>query len=242
MSLLCLMHLHYPRPMENQTKLTFIKEDPWRIFRIMAEFVDSFEILSQLGPGVTIFGSARVARTDPTYAATVQLAKGLAKHNLAVITGGGPGIMEAANKGAAVARGKSVGLNIELPNEQKGNRYANIPIHFHYFFSRKVCFVKYSLAFIFMPGGFGTLDEFFEVLTLVQTRRIPEFPLILFGSDYWKGLLRWMKATMQEKNAFISPGDLDLVTITDDPQEAVNIVLDYHRRVGPPEVMPKAFA
>ena len=228
--------------MNDNTKITFIKEDPWRIFRIMAEFVDSFEILSQVGPGVTIFGSARVARTDPFYAATVELAKGLAKHKLAIITGGGPGIMEAANRGAAQAKGKSVGLNIELPHEQKGNRYANIPIHFHYFFSRKVCFVKYSIGFVFMPGGFGTLDEFFEVLTLVQTQRIPEFPLILFGREYWAGLLRWMKTRMQETNAFISPGDLDLVKITDEPQEVIDIIVDYERRVGPPEIVPRAFS
>src|SRR6266849_660096 len=220
----------------------FIREDPWRIFRIMAEFVESFETLSTAGPAVTIFGSARTSRSDPYYKLAVKLAAGLAKNNLAVITGGGPGIMEAANRGAAQAKGKSIGLNIELPREQAGNRYANIPIHFHYFFSRKVCFVKYSIGFIFMPGGFGTLDEFFEVITLVQTQRIPEFPLILFGRDYWKGLLRWMKGSMQEKNSFISPGDLDLVTITDDTEEAVNIILDYLRRVGPPEVMPKAFA
>ena len=147
--------------MNNNTTLSFIKEDPWRIFRIMAEFVDSFETLSQVGPGVTIFGSARTKPTDPYYRATVTLAKGLAKNKLAVITGGGPGIMEAANKGARQVKGKSVGLNIELPFEQSGNSYANIPIHFHYFFSRKVCFVKYSIAFVFMPGGFGTLDEFF---------------------------------------------------------------------------------
>src|SRR5437867_3778878 len=225
--------------MDNQTKLSFINEDPWRIFRIMAEFVDSFETLSQLGLGVTVFGSARMLQGDPYYQAAVELAKGLAKHNLAIITGGGPGIMEAANKGAALAKGKSVGLNIELPHEQRGNRYTNIPIHFHYFFSRKVCFVKYSIAFVFMPGGFGTLDEFFEVLTLVQTQRIPEFPLILFGREYWSGLLRWMKARMEEKNKFISPGDLDLITLTDDPQEAIDIILDYARRVGPPEIMPK---
>jgi uncharacterized protein (TIGR00730 family) len=225
----------------NDTKLTFIKEDPWRIFRIMAEFVDSFETLSQVGPGVTIFGSARMLPGDPHYQAAVELAKGLAKHNLAIITGGGPGIMEAANKGAGLAKGKSVGLNIELPHEQKGNRYANIPINFHYFFSRKVCFVKYSIAFVFMPGGFGTLDEFFEVLTLVQTQRIPEFPLILFGKEHWKGLLRWMKGRL-EGSEFISPGDLDLFTVTDDPQEAINLILDYERRVGPPEIMPKAFA
>ncbi len=222
--------------------ITFVKEDPWRIFRIMAEFVDSFEALSQLGPAVTVFGSARMKPTDPYYQSAVALAKGVAKHNMAVITGGGPGVMEAANKGAAAAKGKSVGLNIELPHEQSGNRYANIPIHFHYFFSRKVCFVKYSVAFVFMPGGFGTLDEFYEVLTLVQTQRIPEFPLILFGRDYWQGLLAWMKKSMQINNKFISPGDLDLVTITDDPQEAITIILDYVRRVGPPEVVPKAFA
>src|SRR5438445_7620690 len=197
--------------MNDHTKLSFIKEDPWRIFRIMAEFVDSFEILSQLGPGVTVFGSARMLPSDPYYQAAVELSKGLAKNNLAIITGGGPGIMEAANKGAALAKGKSVGLNIELPHEQKGNRHANIPIHFHYFFSRKVCFVKYSIAFVFMPGGFGTLDEFFDVLTLVQTRRIPEFPLICFGRQYWSGLLKWMKVQMQEKAQCISLCDLNLV-------------------------------
>src|SRR5438270_3459975 len=175
--------------MSNSSTLSFIKEDPWRIFRIMAEFVDSFEALSQVGPGVTIFGSARTPVTDPYYQATVTLAKGLAKHKLAVITGGGPGVMEAANRGAAKGRGKSVGLNIELPHEQAGNRYANIPIHFHYFFSRKVCFVKYSIGFVFMPGGFGTLDEFFEVITLIQTQRIPQFPMILFGKSHWQGLL-----------------------------------------------------
>src|SRR5437667_2465120 len=215
----------------NNNSTAFIKEAPWRIFRIMAEFVDSFEALSQVAPGVTVFGSARMSPKDPHYQAAVELAKGLAEHNLAIITGGGPGIMEAANKGAALARGKSVGLNIELPHEQKGNRYANIPIHFHYFFSRKVCFVKYSIGFVFMPGGFGTLDEFFEVLTLVQTQRIPEFPLILFGRRYWKGLVHWMKDQMQDQHRFISPGDLDLFTITDDPQEALDKILDYERHV-----------
>ncbi len=226
----------------NNTTLSFIKEDPWRIFRIMAEFVDSFEILSQVGPAVTIFGSARTPPTSPFYKSTVKLAKQLAQHNLAVITGGGPGIMEAANRGAAAKRGKSVGLNIELPHEQEGNRYANVPVNFHYFFSRKVCFVKYSIAFVYMPGGFGTLDEFFEVLTLVQTERIPQFPLILFGSSYWKGLIRWMKKEMRDKGRYISPGDLSLITITDDPQEVVDIILNYERRVGPPDIVPKAFA
>ena len=228
--------------MNESPKISFIKEDPWRIFRIMAEFVDSFEALSQLGPGVTVFGSARLPPSDPYYQSTTDLAKALAKHNLAIITGGGPGIMEAANKGAYQAKGKSVGLNIELPHEQRGNRFANIPIHFHYFFSRKVCFVKYSIAFVFMPGGFGTLDEFFEVLTLVQTQRIPRFPLICFGRDYWSGLFRWMKSRLEEKTRFISPGDLELVTVTDDVQEATDIIVEYIRKVGPPEIVPKAFA
>ena len=227
--------------MNNNTQISFIKEDPWRIFRIMAEFVDSFEALSQVGPGVTVFGSARMLPSNPYYQGAVDLAKGLAKHNLAIITGGGPGIMEAANRGAYSVKGKSVGLNIELPHEQRGNRFANIPINFHYFFSRKVCFVKYSIAFVFMPGGFGTLDEFFEVLTLVQTQRIPEFPLILFGKDHWKGLVRWMKDRL-EAGRFISEGDLDLFTLTDDPQEAIDIILDYERRVGPPDIVPKSFA
>jgi uncharacterized protein (TIGR00730 family) len=226
--------------MSNSTN-GFIKEDPWRILRIMAEFVESFETMSQVGAAVTIFGSARTPEKSPYYKATMALSQALAKHNLAVITGGGPGIMEAANRGAAKGKGKSVGLNIELPHEQTGNRFANVPVHFHYFFSRKVCFVKYSIAFVFMPGGFGTLDEFFEVLTLVQTQRIPRFPLILFGRKHWKGLLEWMDSTL-EKSAYISPGDLDLVTITDDPHEAVQVILDYERRVGPPDLVPHAFA
>jgi uncharacterized protein (TIGR00730 family) len=221
---------------------SFIREDPWRIFRIMAEFVDSFETLSRIGPAVTVFGSARMKSSHPYYRKAQALGKELARNNLPVITGGGPGIMEAANKGAFQADGKSVGLNIELPHEQKGNPYANLPVHFHYFFSRKVCFVKYSIAFVFMPGGFGTLDEFAEVITLVQTGRIPEFPLILFGKKYWSGLLHWMKSQMQDRNKFISPGDLDLVTVTDDVNEAVHVVIDYMRRTGPPEAVPKAFA
>ena len=204
----------------NSTRDGFVREDPWRIFRIMAEFVDSFETLSQVGPAVTIFGSARTKPSDHYYKASVTLAKLLARNGLAVITGGGPGIMEAANKGAAEAKGKSVGLNIELPHEQTGNRFANVPINFHYFFSRKVCFVKYSRGFVFMPGGFGTLDEFFELITLVQTRRIPRFPLILFGRAYWRGLLRWLKTTV-DQNGFIGTDDLELITLTDDPREAL---------------------
>ncbi|HEX7862543.1 MAG TPA: TIGR00730 family Rossman fold protein [Verrucomicrobiae bacterium] len=218
----------------------FVREDPWRIFRIMAEFVDSFEAMSQVGPAVTIFGSARTPPTDPYYQASVELAKLLAAQRLAVITGGGPGIMEAANRGAAEAKGRSVGLNIKLPMEQKGNPFSNIPIDFRYFFARKVCFVKYSMAFVFMPGGYGTLDEFFEVATLVQTRKITRFPLILYGREYWSGLLKWIKSTL-DKNGFISPGDMELFTLVDEPQAAVDIVLDYMRRVGPPQHVSMAF-
>lgn len=220
----------------------FIHEDPWRIFRIMAEFVDSFQTMSQVGPAVTIFGSARTKPGDRYYRAAEAIGKGLAKHNLAVITGGGPGIMEAANKGAMQCGGKSVGLNIELPHEQFANRYSNVPIHFHYFFARKVCFVKYSLGFIYMPGGFGTLDEFFEVMTLVQTERIPQFPLVLFGKEYWTGLLRWIKTEMDGRHNYIAKTDLNLVTVVNEPKEAVEIILDYSRRIGPPAALPQAFA
>lgn len=226
--------------MNNQT-FGFTREDPWRIFRIMAEFVDSFEIMSNVGPAVTVFGSARTKPKDRYYRDTVALAKGLAKHGLAVITGGGPGIMAAANRGAAQGKGKSVGLNIELPFEQKPNPYANVPINFHYFFARKVCFTKYSLGFVFMPGGFGTLDEFFEVVTLVQTQRITRFPLILFGRKYWRGLIKWMRAELEDAG-YISPGDIELATLTDSIDEAIEVILDYQHRVGPPERIPPAFA
>jgi uncharacterized protein (TIGR00730 family) len=220
----------------------FIREDPWRIFRIMSEFVDSFQTMSHVGPAVTIFGSARTKPTDKYYRAATEISKGLAKHNLAVVTGGGPGIMEAANKGASHAGGKSVGLNIELPHEQGSNRYVNVPVDFHYFFARKVSFVKYSLGFVFMPGGFGTLDEFFEVVTLVQTERIPQFPLIMFGKAHWSGLLQWMKKELEQKGKYISRGDLDLIKVTDDVDEVIEIIREYERRVGPPGTLPQAFA
>ncbi len=219
----------------------YLKEDPWRIFRIMSEFVDSFETLSKVAPAVSIFGSARLKRSSPYYHSAVALARGLAKKELAVITGGGPGIMEAANRGAALGKGRSVGLNIQLPMEQQPNRFANVPVNFHYFFARKVCFVKYSIAFVFMPGGFGTLDEFSEVATLVQTGRTPRYPLILFGKKFWSGMLRWMENTM-EAGGYISPGDLGLLTVTDDVEEAIQVILDYQRRIGPPREVPRAFA
>ncbi len=216
-------------------------EDPWRVFKIMAEFVDSFDTLSRLGPAVTVFGSARTKSDDPNYKATVAITEGLAKYQIATVTGGGLGIMEAANRGAAHVKGvPSVGLNIELPFEQKGNRYVNLAVNFHYFFTRKVCLVKYSTGFVFMPGGFGTLDELFEVVTLVQTQRIPSFPIILFGSSYWNGLLEWIKSTL-ETNRLISPGDLDLMRVSDDPAEVVNWIREYQRSVGVPEQVPAAF-
>lgn len=229
-------------PDMNQPAPAFIKEDPWRVLRIMGEFVESFETLSHVGPAVTVFGSARTKPADKYYRATVDLARQLAERQIPVITGGGPGIMEAANKGAALGQGKSIGLNIELPHEQHGNRYVNLPVNFHYFFSRKVCLVKYSTAFVYMPGGFGTLDEFFEVLTLVQTERIPKFPLILFGSSYWSGLLRWAKKALREDHQFISPKDLQLVTLTDRVADAVALITDYRHRVGPPQTTARAFA
>jgi uncharacterized protein (TIGR00730 family) len=208
--------------MNDNTQLTFIKEDPWRIFRIMAEFVDSFETLSQVGPGVTVFGSARMLPGNPYYKATVKLTHALAKHNMAVITGGGPGIMEAANKGAFNAGGVSVGVNISLPQEQKANRFQNISLTHHYFYVRKVMFVKYSHAFICFPGGFGTMDELFESLTLIQTLKIDPFPVILFGSDFWSGLVDWLRHAMSEKFHTIDRADLDLFHVTDSVEEAAD--------------------
>ena len=217
-----------------------LKEDPWRIFKIMAEFVESFDTLSRLQPAVTIFGSARTKPEDPFYKASVAIAAGLAKEHFAIITGGGPGIMEAANKGASQSKGTSVGLNIELPFEQNGNRYSNVAVNFHYFFSRKVCLVKYSMGFVFMPGGFGTLDEMFEVVTLVQTRRIPAFPIVLYGKAFWEPLFGWLKSTLETAGT-ISAGDCDLMHIVDTPEAAIKIITDYRRTVGVPETIPDAY-
>lgn len=202
----------------------FTKEDPWRVFRIMAEFVDAFELMAQLGPKrVTIWGSARTRATARYYKITRQLAHRLAKEGYAVVTGGGPGIMAAANRGAAEAGGDSIGLNILLPFEQKPNRYANHHMDFHYFFSRRVMFVKESCGVVVMPGGLGTLDELFEALTLKQTQKIGNLPIILFGSDYWQGLLDWMRDTQLAAGA-ISPEDFDLFTLTDDINEVVHLI------------------
>jgi hypothetical protein len=201
-------------------------EESWRIFRIMAEFVEAIDALSKLKNAVSIFGSARVVPEDPYYQKTEKLARHLVQKGFSVITGGGPGIMEAANKGAAEAGGKSVGMNIRLPFEQKPNAYANISIDYKYFFIRKVMFVKYAVAYVILPGGFGTMDELFEALTLIQTRRIKSFPVILMGSEYWKGLLDWLKKSMVRNN-MIMPEDLRFISIIDDPDEVVRHIQKF---------------
>lgn len=202
----------------------FVQSDPWRVLRIMAEFVEGFERLSDLGLAVTIFGSARTKPDDPMYIKAVELAKLLGEAGLAIITGGGPGIMEAGNKGAKEAGTRSVGLNIELPFEQHENPYLDDFMNFHYFFTRKTMFLKYANAFVIFPGGFGTMDEFFESLTMIQTGKIKNFPVVLFGTEYWKGLIGWLKNTMLSGGK-ISEGDLDLLIQTDSVQEAKDFVI-----------------
>ncbi|MFZ7128432.1 MAG: TIGR00730 family Rossman fold protein [Desulfobacterales bacterium] len=197
--------------------------ESWRLFKIMGEFVDGVEALHDLGPAVSIFGSARIPADDPNYRKAEDIAARFARENFAVITGGGGGVMEAANKGASEAGGVSVGLNINLPFEQKPNPYANIQLEFHYFFIRKVMFVKYATAYIIMPGGFGTLDELFEAMTLIQTHRIKPLPVILVGSEYWSGLVDWIRRQLLE-NRRISPHDMDIFQIIDDPEEVVKTV------------------
>jgi uncharacterized protein (TIGR00730 family) len=201
-------------------------EESWRIFRIMAEFVDGIETLSGVKNAVSIFGSARSKPGDLYYEKAELLARLLAEKGFAVITGGGPGVMEAANKGAAEAGGKSVGMNIRLPFEQKPNPYANLSIDYKYFFIRKVMFVKYAMAYVILPGGFGTIDELFEALTLIQTKRIKPFPVILMGSEYWKGLYDWLKKTML-RDDMIAPEDMELFQIIDDPAEVVRYIRKY---------------
>lgn len=201
-------------------------EESWRIFRIMAEFVDGIDDLSKLKRGVSIFGSARVHQDDPYYKKAELLARKLVENGFSVITGGGPGIMEAANKGAAEAGGQSVGLNIRLPYEQKPNPYANIVLEYKYFFVRKVMFVKYAVAYVILPGGFGTMDELFEALTLIQTRRIKPFPVVMIGREYWKGLLEWLKDTMLQ-NDKIEVCDLEFIQVVDDPDEAVRHIKKF---------------
>jgi uncharacterized protein (TIGR00730 family) len=204
-------------------------EETWRVFRIMAEFVEGFGELATIGPAVSFFGSARIKPDNKYYKLAEQTAGILAKAGFAVITGGGSGIMEAANKGAAQAGGKSIGLNIELPHEQTPNKGQNLSLHFKYFFCRKVMFLKYANGFIVFPGGFGTMDEFTEALVLIQTFKQAYFPVVLMGSDYWAGLVEWMKKDMLGKHRFIEPGDMNVFTVCDDPQKAAQAIIDFQK-------------
>jgi uncharacterized protein (TIGR00730 family) len=199
------------------------KDDTWRMFNIIAEFVEGFDVLPEVYPAVTIFGSSRSHPNSVNYKTTQTVARLLVESGFNVISGGGPGVMEAANKGAAQAGGKSVGLHIHLPQEQKANKYANVRLDFKYFFARKVMFVKYAVAYVIMPGGFGTLDELFEALTLIQTKRIKSFPVVLIDSHYWQGLIDWIKGTLIKEKA-ISESDLDIITVVDTPEEAVKTI------------------
>ncbi|MBN2187902.1 MAG: TIGR00730 family Rossman fold protein [Chitinispirillaceae bacterium] len=200
------------------------QEDTWRLFRIMAEFVEGFETLSSIGPCITIFGSARTKQNHKYYAMAVEVARLAVRNGYGVITGGGPGIMEAANRGASLEHGTSIGLNIQLPFEQKPNRYIKKLISFRHFFCRKVMFLKYTSAVIIMPGGFGTMDELFETLTLVQTQKVASLPLILMGSSYWRGLLTWLNQTMRSRSGYVSSEDMNLIKVTDDPREAIRCI------------------
>ena len=204
--------------LQRQEDPGFVHTDPWRVLRIMGEFVDGFDVLARVGMAVTVFGSARIKEGSPYYDAAREVGRGLAERGYAVITGGGPGLMEAANRGAQEAGGLSIGCNIELPHEQSPNPYANLSIDFRYFFVRKTMFVKYSEAFVVFPGGFGTLDELFEALTLIQTAKVERFPVVLYGSEYWKGLLDWIRERALDEG-MVSTGDLELIQVVDTTDE-----------------------
>jgi uncharacterized protein (TIGR00730 family) len=212
-----------------------LRHESWRVLRIMAEFIEAFDTLARIGPAVSVFGSARTPPEDRYYQLAIECGAKLAQRGFAVITGGGPGIMEAANRGASEAGGASVGLNITLPMEQRPNPFQNVELDFRYFFVRKVMFVKYARGFIIFPGGFGTMDEFFESLTLIQTLKVVPFPVVLIGREFWGGLLDWIRTTMDQRFHTISPGDFNLFHVTDDVEEAVDIVFETHigkRRAG----------
>jgi len=212
------------RLLDSRGETAWVHTDPWRVLRIQAEFVEGFGALAELGPAVAVFGSSRTPREDPAYAQGVALGAALAREGFAVITGGGPGAMEAANKGAADAGGVSVGLGIELPFEEGMNDYVNMGVNFRYFFARKTMFVKYSQGFVVLPGGMGTFDELFEAVTLVQTRKVTSFPVVLIGVDYWSGLLDWLRGTVLAQNK-IAQSDVDMLQLTDDVEEAVAIMV-----------------
>ncbi|MBS5997743.1 TIGR00730 family Rossman fold protein [Corynebacterium sp.] len=202
--------------------------DPWRVLRIQGEFVAGFDALSKLPKAVTVFGSARTTPEDASYQLGVEVGRKLAEHSYAVITGGGPGIMEAANRGAHEAGGLSVGLGIELPHEQGLNEYVDLGLNFRYFFARKTMFLKYSQAFICLPGGMGTMDEFFEVMCMVQTGKVTNYPIVLMGTEYWSGLLEWMDNTLAA-SGYINEGDRELFLLTDDPDEALSHIIQRHQ-------------
>lgn len=207
----------------------FTQEETWRIFRIMSEFVDGFEVLAELGKAVSIFGSSRTKPGTKYYKLAEEISYLLAKENYAIITGSGPGLMEAANKGAKRAKGKSIGLNIQLPLQQKPNKYVDMLLDFRYFFVRKVMFVKYAKAFVILPGGYGTLDEFTEAINLIQTQRIAQFPVILFNKEYWNGMVDWLKQVVL-KNGCISKEDLNIFTVVDTPKEVVNAIIKFYEK------------
>jgi uncharacterized protein (TIGR00730 family) len=221
------------RLLDNRGSSDWVHTDPWRVLRIQSEFVDGFGALAELGPAVSVFGSARIAEGHDHWEKAEQVGRLLAEAGFAVVTGGGPGAMEAANKGAAAAGGLSVGLGIELPFESGLNPHVELGVNFRYFFVRKTMFVKYSQGFIVLPGGFGTFDELFEALTLVQTQKVTSFPLVLLGSAYWSGLMEWLRETVQGDGK-IGPADLDLIAVTDDPEEAVRLMVAAarHRAAG----------
>lgn len=210
------------RLLDRRGRTEWLHADPWRVLRIQSEFVEGFEALAEVGPAISVFGSARTRPEEPLYECAQRIGHLLVERGYAVVTGGGPGMMEAANRGAWEAGGTSVGLGIELPHEQGMNQWVNLGVNFRYFFARKTMFVKYSQGFIVMPGGFGTMDELFESATLVQTGKIRSFPLVLVGTQYWSGLVEWIRSSMVEAG-MISPGDVDLLRVVDDPEEAVRL-------------------
>lgn len=203
-------------------------DESWRMFRIISEFTEGFDKLADVGFAISLFGSARFNHEHPYYKTTRSIAQRLSEEGFSIITGGGPGIMEAANRGARQGEGKSVGLNIELPHEQTPNLYQNLSLHYRYFFARKVMFVKYSIGYLCMPGGFGTMDEFFEALTLIQTHKVYEMPLVLFGSDYYRGLIDWLKNTMVKQGAVLD-WELDIIKLTDDIDEVIDIMCEHRK-------------
>ena len=226
---LLLARHRYPQPQPRVPEQgAFTRDDPWRVLRIVGDYVQGFDALAEVGAAVAVFGSARTPESDPMYQAAVDVSARLARAGFAIITGGGPGIMEAGNRGAREAGGLSIGCNIELPHEQGTNPYVDIAVNFRYFFCRKTMFMKYSEGFVLFPGGFGTLDEMFEALTLIQTGKIRRFPVVLYGTAYWKGLVAWVRERLLGELK-VDPGDLDLMAVTDDPEEVVRVILEYYR-------------